>query len=71
MVQGQEDSVISLLSIHYLYVWVVWVDHKDHHRYLWYLILVSLGQVFEVEDDLVDYYQEIDFREVVCQVVSL
>ena len=59
MVQEQEDSVNSLLSICYLWVWMVWEDHINHHRYFRYLILVNLGQVFEVVDDLVDFDQEV------------
>ena len=59
MVQEQEDSVVSLLLIRYLYVWMIWVDHINHHHFLRYLIPVNLGQVFQVEDDLVDLYQEV------------
>ena len=71
MVQEQEDSVGSLLSICCLCVRLVMVDHIDHHHYLWYLILVNLGQVFKVVDDLVDYDQEVVDRCFLLDLYSL
>ena len=71
VVQEQEDSVDSLLSICFLFGWMVWVGRINHRHCLRYLMPVSLGQVFEVEDDLVDYYQEVVDRCLLLDSYSL
>ena len=62
VIQEQEDSVDSPLLICYLFVWMVWVDHINHHHYSQYLNPVNLDQVFKVDEDLVDFDQEIEDR---------